>query len=70
MHKSIINIFSYGRLTSNLCGASKEEYIYNAKDENLYTRSQCNGQVTKFLYENQEMVSWKSNLNIILQDFG
>ena len=55
--RSNINIFSYGRLTTNLCGNSKEEYSFNAKDENLSSKSHCNGRETKFMYENHELVS-------------
>ena len=50
-------MLSYGRLVTRECGQAREEFVYNAKDKNLHSRSRCNGQTTKYLYENNELVS-------------
>ena len=43
---------SYGRVTTTECGAATVERAYNNKDMNLHTRSMCNRQSVKFMYEN------------------
>ena len=46
---------SYGRVTTTTCGSATVEQAFNNKDVNLHTRSVCNRQSVKFMYENHEL---------------
>ena len=47
---------SYGRTTETRCGDILQTFVFNKKNHNIQSRSQCNGQLAKYIYDNLLMV--------------
>ena len=47
---------SYGRTTETRCGDVVQTLVFNKKNHNIQSRSQCNGQLAKYIYDDLLMV--------------